>query len=52
MGVVNADRLRARFLDHRPGWLRSVRVWEADGTLLALAAVWRDAHGGEGQADA
>ena len=51
MGPLNIDRIRDRYVDERPGWVRVVEVWEADGALVALAAVWRQAADAEGQAD-
>jgi len=51
MGPLNIDRIRDRYLDERPGWVRAIEVWESHGALVALAAVWRRADNVEGRAD-
>ena len=51
MGPHNIDRIRDRYVDERPGWVRAVEVWESDRALVALAAVWRRIDDAEGQAD-
>lgn len=51
MGPLNIDRIRDRYVDERPGWVRAVEVWESDRALVALAAVWRRIDDAERQAD-
>ena len=51
MGQVNVDRVRDRYVDERPGWVRSVDVWESGHVLLALAATWAPVGGTERVAD-
>lgn len=51
MGVLNIDRMRSQYVDERPGWDRSIHVWESGGALVALAALWRRTDDAEGEVD-
>jgi len=40
--VVIPDDVRAEYVDDEPGWVRDHIVWEANGRLVAVSAVWHE----------
>ena len=40
--VVIPDDVRMEYVDDEPGWVRDHIVWEADGCLVAVSAVWHE----------
>lgn len=40
--VVIPDDVKAEYVDDEPGWVRDHIVWEADGRLVAVSAVWHE----------
>lgn len=39
---VIPDEVRLEYVDEEPGWVRSHTVWEVDGRLVAVSAVWHE----------
>ena len=49
LGVVEED-LTVEWIDDEPGWVRTLRVWEDDGAIVASFGVWHEVEDPENRA--